>query len=275
MKNPTPPPAPTARPNVSRHDAPVAITLDIQKGKVTGRDRIAMYGTAGVGKSSLAAMLPKPLFVDVEEGSSKLNVSRVTASTWTDLRGTLTAIANDPPKGFRTIVLDTITRAQTLAEEHVIATYKTERGEKVDSLEKFSFGKGWKFLADEMMKLMADLDRIVAAGLNVCVIAHDVSTTVPNPAGEDFLRWEPRLHSGDKNGRGDIRGFLKGWSDHLLFVTYDVSVRDGKAIGAGSRSIYTTEYATHVAKSRSFDVADVIPFDIKAAGAVWDALAVS
>ena len=271
----TTPPGSRARRGSTTRTAPEPIKLNIQKGRVEGRDRIAIYGTGGVGKSTLAAVLPKPLFVDVEQGTGKLNVTRVEAGDWATLRGTLAAIAADPPEGIRSVVLDTITRAQGMAEEFVVANYKTDRGETVDSLERFAFGKGWKFLADEMVKLFGDIDRISNAGLNVCLIAHDLALNVPNPAGEDYLRWEPRLYSGDKNGRGDIKAYMKGWADHLLFLSYDVAVKEGKGVGAGSRTIYTTEYATHVAKSRSFDVADAVTFDIAQPAAVWDALKIS
>ena len=39
--------------------------------------KICIYGAEGVGKSSLAAKMPNPLFLDTEGGTTRLNVRRI------------------------------------------------------------------------------------------------------------------------------------------------------------------------------------------------------
>lgn len=249
------------------------VGLEISSGPVESPERIVIYGTGGIGKSTLAAYLPGPLFLDVERGTTRLNVARdISIETWDQLRGKLASIKQTPPAGVKTIVIDTATVAEELAKEFVIATRKTEKGRAVDSIEGYGWGKGWQFVADEFNGLLADLDRLLTIGMNVCLICHEVSTPVPNPAGEDFIRWEPHLFGGDKKGRGSIRERVKQWADHVLYVGYDVFVSEGKGTGSGTRTIYTSERPTHLAKSRGTQAA--IVFDQTKVPAIWEQLGI-
>ena len=45
------------------------MTLKISSGKITRPVKTVIYGTEGVGKSTLAAQMPAPLFIDVEGGT--------------------------------------------------------------------------------------------------------------------------------------------------------------------------------------------------------------
>jgi hypothetical protein len=277
-KSAAPPPPPAASKKGSaqspRSTKPQARAFEIESGVLTGAERILLYGPGGVGKTTLAAYLPAPLFIDLQDGSKHLNVSRVrSVKTWAELRGTLAAIAENPPQGVKSIILDTATDAEELAKEHVIANRKTERGQSVESIEGFGWGKGWQFVFDEFVALIADLDRIAEKGLHVCLIAHEVSRPVPNPSGEDYIRWEPHLYTGDKKGRGSICERVFQWCDFAFFIGYDVFAEDGKAQGSGTRTIHTYEMPTHRAKSRLS--VTPLPFDLSDAPAIWRAIGVS
>ena len=83
------------------------------------------------------------------------------------------------------------------------------------------------------------------------LIAHDCTTNVPNPAGEDWLRYEPRLQS-PTSGKASIRLRVKEWADHCLFLGYDVAVdHQGKGRGSGTRTLWTSELPHCMAKSRT------------------------
>lgn len=277
-KRPAAPAAPAAPKQKAspRATIPSAVGLDLGSGIIAGADRSVIFGTGGIGKSTLAAFLPAPLFLDVEGSTKKLNVTfdkelRM-EPTWAMLRGKLAAIASSPPQGVKSIVIDTATTAEELAKEHVIATRTTDKGKRVDSIEGFGWGKGWQFCYDEFNGLLADLDRIVAQGIHVCLIAHEVASPVPNPAGEDFIRWEPHLYSGDKKGRGSVRERVKNWAEHVIFVGYDVFVEEGKGQGSGTRTIYTQELPTHIAKSRTKQIS--LSFTLEDPGAIWRELGI-
>lgn len=263
-----PPPAQQKRRHSPRSTKHKGVGLSITRGELKAPHRIVIYGTGGIGKSTLAAYLPGVVFIDLEDGTKSLNVSRDSDThDWPTLRGKLAALAASPPDDLKTVVIDTGTVAEEYAKEYVIRNRLTEKGESVESIEGFGWGKGWQYVYEEFLGLFSDLDALVAIGINICVIAHEVDSPVPNPSGEDFIRWEPHFYSGDKKRRGSIRDRVKQWSDHVLFLAYDISVRDGKGRGSGTRTIYTAEMPTHLAKSRTLQTA--IPFDAADPAAIW------
>lgn len=260
----------------ARATIPAAIDLEVESGEANRGQRILIYGTGGIGKTWLAAHLPSPLFLDLQDGTAAFPVSRIRKdklTSWTNLRGAIAGLTKGKIPEARSIVIDTMSEIEDLAKQHVLDSKTTEKGVYPESIEGYGWGKGWQFVFDEIEALLADLDRLIdARNVNVCLIAHDFASPVPNPGGEDFIRWEPLLYDGDKRGRGSVRARVKGWVDHMLYVGYDIHAKDGKAVGGGSRTIYTFETATHVAKSRRDQFAML--YDREKAAEVWSRLGI-
>ena len=274
---PPPPPSPKAGASPAggspRKTVPDVAALEITRGYALEAHRILLYGPGGVGKTTLASCLPAPVFLDVEDGTRGLDVARDSnIPDWHTLRGKLASIAQNPPKGLKTVVIDSATAAQELAKDHVVATRKTERGDQAKDIEGFGWGRGWSHVAEECNGLLADLDRLVERGLNVCLIAHEVAAPAPNPEGDEYQRWVPSLYAGTKAGAASIRNRVYEWADHAVFLRFDVFAKDGKAVGSGTRTAYTSPLATHVAKSRTS--LSVIPFTESDPSALWRELRV-
>lgn len=224
-----------------------------------------IYGTGGIGKTTLAALAPDPLFYDFDRGAGATGAPAISGvETWTDLRDSLHSKIADT---FKTVVIDTGTKAQELAMLHTFQTVRHEKGHIVTSVEGYGYGKGYQHVYDTFRTLLSDLDEHARAGRNVILVCHSVTDTAPNPEGEDYKRYEPDLQQPPKQGR--IRDLVKNWCDHLLFVNYDVMVNKGKAVGAGTRTIYPTEMPTYWAKSRK--LRDPIPFS-EGSRELWEKL---
>jgi hypothetical protein len=221
--------------------------------------RVVLYGPGGIGKTTLASQGPGPVaFFDLDDslprlrsalGGSLGNLRPVAGiATWSDLRETLQA---DGWEGIATIAIDSLTKAEELAVAHTLATVPHEKGHRVQRLEDYGYGKGYQHVFDTFLPLLADLDRHCRAGRHVVLICHDCTSTVPNPAGEDWLRYEPRLQS-PNSGKASIRLRVREWADHVLFLGYDVDVNeDGKGRGIGTRTLYPAELPHCMAKSRT------------------------
>lgn len=225
-------------------------SFTVSHGVRADHQRVVIYGPGGVGKTELASNLKgiglKPLFFDCGSGSHFLDVARIDGlSTWEDLRGALQD--HSLAKDFNAVVLDDLTTAENLGVQWTLKNIPHEKGHLVQSIEGYGWGKGYTHIYETFLMLLGDLDAHIRAGRTVVCIAHDCTAKVPNPAGEDWIRFEPRLQNTDK---GNIRARVKEWCDHLLFVGYDVFSKDGKATGAGTRTIYPVEMPTHLAKSR-------------------------
>jgi hypothetical protein len=62
------------------------------------------------------------------------------------------------------------------------------------------------------------------------------------------------------------------WADHVLFLGYDVVSRDGKGLGGGTRTIWTTERPDHIAKVRGRaerNIPDSLSYEI-GNGEIWN-----
>jgi hypothetical protein len=247
--------------------APPANQQSIKKlvfGKIPDKKghRIVLYGTGGIGKTTLACLAPgKVAFIDSDESLSALRSnlksigadepSIVSVNSFKELRE---ALQSDGWQGIQTIVIDSITKVEEWCIAHTIATVPHEKGNiKIKSIEDYGFGKGLQHVYETFLPLLADLDRHVRAGRNVIMVAHECTSNVPNPKGEDWIRYEPRLQN-PKSGANSIRLRCKEWADHMLFLNYDVVTDDKnkkKGQGSGTRTLYTSELPFCMAKSRT------------------------
>lgn len=263
----TKPPAPNGlrpTPVKGKHSINVGLKTDVQK--------VVLFSSGGAGKTSLAAAIQqvgiKPLFLDLEQGSRHCDVARIdTIETWEDLRGILHDYELLEPYG--AIIIDSLTRAEEMAATWTCANVMHEKGHQVKSIEGYGFGKGMTHVYETFLCLLGDLDALARRGKHIICTAHECVASVPNPAGEDWSRYEPRLQS-PASGKSSIRHRTKEWADHMLYIGFDVFVNeDGKAQGGGTRTIFPTEMPTHLAKSRS--LADPIAYT-KGSADLWKLL---
>lgn len=219
--------------------------------------RIGLYGTAGVGKTTLAAsMKGTKVFFDLDDSLPILQeqltpdtiktIQTVRIETWQEI---LDALQCDGWEGVDSIIIDTLTKAEELCTRFMLETVPNDKGKFVKRIEEYGFGKGYSFLFDCFLPLLGALDQHCKAGRNVILVMHDCTNTVPNPTGDDYLRYEPRL-SNPPSGKHSIRLRVREWLDHLFYLGYETLVdENGKASG-GQRILIPSERPYCMAKSR-------------------------
>jgi hypothetical protein len=229
--------------------------LKFKSGKISRAQRTVLYGPEGIGKSTLAAKFPDPLFIDTEGGTDYIDVTRVDPQpkTWEELLDILKEIVADPSV-CKTLVIDTMDWAEQLISEYVLRT----RG--MTSIEDAGYGKGYTYIGEEAAKMLGILTEIKDAGIHVVITAHAKMRKFeqPDEVGA-YDRWEMKLSK-------QVAPLVKEWCDHLFFCNYQTIVvemenKTKKAQG-GKRVIYTSHRPVWDAKTRA-DLPEVIDMDYK------------
>ena len=228
------------------------MTININSGKNSRALKTVIYGTEGIGKSTLAAQFPSPLFLDMEGGTDQMDVRRIEKpAAWQELLNIVREVAQTP--GIcETLVLDTADWSEQLCIEHIC------KSNNVKSIESFGYGKGYTFIGEEWSKLLTAFDQVIAAGMNVTVIAHAKQRKIelPDQAGA-FDHWEMKVSR-------QVAPLLKEWADLLLFLNYKTTIvttdtHSKKATG-GKRVMYTSHSPIYDAKNRH-NLPEELPLD--------------
>lgn len=239
-------------PNAAARAAPGKRLGAVTKGRVAKPVRVVMFAIDKIGKSTWAANAPKPVFLGAEDGTAHLDVSRMPPiSSWADLVDSTTDLLLEE-HDFRTVVLDTADWAEPLCWAHVAKAH----GKK--SIEDLPYGKGYTYALDEWRRFLRQLDRLRdERGMNVIILAHSWIRTFKNPEGEDYDRFEMKLHA-------KAAGVLREWADAVLFANYETLTREEngrtKGVSTGARVIHTQRTAAWDAGNR-FDLPEKLPLD--------------
>lgn len=225
---PVPTQAPAARPagaTTIRQTAPATTSAASRLGKVKrGRLRVPLrhlfYGPEGVGKTSLAADAGNVLFLDIEGGSARIDAPRYlyrdenpatdhVPRSYDEVVAALHDLINNPAHGYDALVIDTIDALESLLHKWICA-----RDGKA-GIEGYGYGKGYRAALEEIRHFLSLLDTARARGnMHVIIVGHSTVETFKNPEGEDFDRYQLRLH---KLAAGQI----KEWSDVVGFIHFE------------------------------------------------------
>lgn len=225
--------------------------IQITKGKVKRAVRTVLYGVAGVGKSTFASNIPDALFIDTESGTDSMDVARLPKpESWSDLQEELDFVLKEKPCS--TLVVDTIDRIENLLIQDTVQL----NGK--NSIEDYGYGKGYVMIQERWQKeFLFRLDKIIASGINVVLVAHSISRKVETPEESAYDHWELNLSR-------KVAPVTRDWTDMMLFCNYDLNIVDTsngngiekrKAVGNIKRKIFCNQKPQFDAKNR-FGLAD-------------------
>lgn len=260
-QKPQQPQTPPASPSAPAQAKPAASRMklaSVVKGRLAKPLRVLIYGVEGVGKSTFAASAPSPIFLGAEDGTSELDVARFPEPhTWPEMLEAITELTNGEHE-YKTLVVDTLDWLEPMCWAHVCATKRDKNGKPFKDIEDLGYGKGYNAALDMWRLLLSALDRLRAKrSMNVVLLAHSWIKGFKNPQGEDYDRYEMKLHA-------KASGLFREWSDAVLFAQHETYTheRDGrvKGISTGARVVFTTRSAAYDAKNRH-DLPEKLPLD--------------
>lgn len=231
--------------------------LNVTSGIVARPVKCCVYGVEGIGKSTFASKFPDPLFFDLDRGTARLNVKRVTdIQSWPQLMQGVEEVWKNPGM-CRTLVIDTADAAERMCIDYLCGKYRKS------GIEDFDFGSGYSYLVEEFARFLLNLETCVTQGINVVILAHAIlkTITMPEEMGQ-YDHWELKLSTKTTK---KVAPLVKEWADMLLFANYEtILIEDGKlkkkkAIG-GKRMMWTSHTTFADAKNR-FGLPEKMPFD--------------
>ena len=290
------PPKITAPPPQAKRTQPVkTFTTAAWDGQGEGQ-KIIGYAGSGKGKTTLFSMMPKPVFIGLDDGGRMVKnpttgepIQRVPGiESFQDVRDALHQ--QGLFDGFKSVVIDTMTVLELLAMQHVIDTIPHENGRtEIRHLDDYGYGKGYNHLFDTMRLIFQDLDGLVRRGKNIGVICQQCPIVVANAAGANYLQDGPKLYSPGPDSKQSftVRGFACEWADHVVKIDYlaqqivgartetdnrgKVKEHAGKVQGTTERAIFTQpQDPSYFAKTRTLSAEQaVISFATQADDSFW------
>jgi hypothetical protein len=155
-----------------------------------------LFGEGGMGKTTLAAMFPKPVFIRTEDGTASLMGNKEVslfplATSSNDVLDAIEALATDKHE-FKTLVIDSITQLATMIESEIVAA-----DPKAKSINQAGGGYGAGYgTASEKHRQIREWAGSLAyeTGMNVVFIGHADTETLALPDLDPYARYCVRMH---------------------------------------------------------------------------------
>jgi hypothetical protein len=234
---------------------------------------MVLFGVKGVGKTTLAAGAPDPVFICVEDGLGMLDVPSWKITTFAELMDAIGALYTEDHDR-KTLVIDSLDWLEPLMWTEAC------RRHGWDSIESPGYGKGYVAAAAVWREY---LDGIAALrdekGMTIIQIAHELIKRFDNPETDPYDRYKIKLH----DRAADL---VQEHAEIVAFLNYRVAVKAAdvgfnkkinRAVGAAQRVLYLEERPAFHAKNRfglpsSIDLPST-PEAWKSPGAIWAAFA--
>ncbi len=204
-----------------------------------------IYGAPKCGKSTLAACFPDSVFLATEAGLNNLEAVRweypdgkYVIRKWEDLLSAAREVLEN--KAYKTIIIDTIGNACSLADRYVCEKGGVEyRGDG-----SLGYGKGGAMIINEIKRFLTALS---GTGIGLVLIAHSTTKALDTPAGE-LVKTRPHIPGDNKSE--DIYSTILGMCDLVLFLDQN---------NDGSRVIRTKPKPQYDAGDRTGRLPDTLP----------------
>jgi GTPase SAR1 family protein len=211
--------------------------------------QVTLTGEGGVGKTSLAASFPAPVFLRTEDGMEALGddapMAFPVANSSQEIEDQLLSLGRED-HDFKTVVLDSVTKLNILIEQEIVSS-DPKRPQSINQA-LGGYGAGLSAVAERHRKIKAVCDQLTQfKGMNVVFIAHADTETVDQPDQDPYTRYTLRM------GKRAVSHYSDD-VDIVAFIKLKTMTRGSgdrlKAITDGSRIITCYPTPNHISKNR-------------------------
>jgi hypothetical protein len=241
-------------------------------------EKILGYADSGLGKTTLATLVPTPVWLGLDDGGRKIK-HPVTGEDLNNIPGVETfddfqqAIQQvDLFDDYETVVVDTGTILEGLAHDWMLENiFGGKNGDtKMKNIEQYGWGKGHRHLYDTMRLPLCDFDALIRRGKNILILCQMAQAEIKNATGDDYLCDVPKL--AQQHGKTpSVWGMYVEWCDHVFKIGYsDQKVKDKKATASSERLIFLDGNINFKAKSRTVpNLFPLVTFNSPSDDSIW------
>jgi hypothetical protein len=220
---------------------------NISKTSVSLPPRVLIHGLEGVGKTTLGAKFPSPVFLQTEDGAPSGLVVDTFGHllNYTDVVESITALGNEE-HDYKTVVVDSLDRLED------IIWHKICEDNRWQSMESPGYGKGFVVADKYWREILDGLEWLRRTrNMNLVLLAHSIVEAVNDPRVPPYSSYQIRLHKRAK-------GIVASEMDLIAFLASDVRIiadsvgfkKHTRADGSAARYLHTEGRPSFLAKSR-------------------------
>lgn len=218
---------------------------------------VLLYGVDGIGKTSLAAEFPSPIYLATEGERPPSDVELVTPGTietFDDLLNVFDELLTQDHDR-RTVIVDSIDGLEPLVWSATCARLG------VTSIEEPGFGRGYMEADREWNEYLAAVAALSNAGMYVVQLAHPEIIRFDSPTTDPYSRYQPKIHK-------RANALVREKSDVVAFMNYRVTIKEKEvarqtkvahAEGGKERQVHVNEGPGFMAKNR-YSMPDAIAY---------------
>ena len=211
---------------------------------------VIIHGEPGIGKTTLGACAPDPVFILTEDGLGNLEVPAFPlAKSFDEVMESIGSLYEEDHE-YKTLVIDSLDWLEPLIWQHVCETWTDKKGvqKRLQSIEDAGYGKGyieaigyWRMFFDGLRALRD------AKNMTVIMIAHSAKVKVEDPMLPAYDTMDLKLHK-------RAAAIAEEYADVILFAQLHTATTTDKertrATSNGSRIMHTVGQPAFLAKNR-------------------------
>ena len=156
---------------------------------------ILLYGTPGIGKTTLCSEFPDALFLTTETGSKSLSIYDRPIKKWSNFVSAIKLLKED--KQFKNIILDRVDKLYDMCFKYMCDTVLMIDHPQDEK----DYGKSWGEINKEYYKW---IDKLLALDKGVVMVSHQQEKEIKTLSGLEFNKLTPLVRKGPEYIHGQV-----------------------------------------------------------------------